>query len=59
MKANLARWLKDNKVSNQQIKGLNLLERHIKEVREGKYLEVNDLYKNLLNEPEMRGSNES
>ncbi|WP_279146976.1 formylglycine-generating enzyme family protein [Photobacterium carnosum] len=59
VKANLARWLKDNKVSNQQIKGLNLLERHIKEVREGKYLEVNDLYKNLLNEPEMRGSNES
>ncbi|MEC6814299.1 SUMF1/EgtB/PvdO family nonheme iron enzyme [Photobacterium toruni] len=55
VKANLVRWLKDNNVSNQQIKGLDLLERHINEVRNGKYLEVNDLYKNLLNEPEMRG----
>lgn len=55
VKANLVRWLKDNNVSNQQIKGLDLLERHISEVRSGKYLEVNDLYENLLNEPEMRG----
>ena len=55
VKVNLVRWLKDNNVSNQQIKGLDLLERHINEVRNGKYLEVDDLYKNLLNEPEMRG----
>ncbi len=55
VKSNLVQWLKKNKVSNQQIMGMDLLERHIKEVREGKYLQVDDLYKNLRNEPEMKG----
>ncbi|WP_305454502.1 hypothetical protein [Photobacterium leiognathi] len=53
VKAELVRWLKENKVSNQQIKGMDLLERHLREVREGKYLQVDELYKNLRHEPEM------
>lgn len=53
VKADLIRWLKENKVSNQQIKGMDLLERHLHEVREGKYLQVDELYKNLRHEPEM------
>jgi hypothetical protein len=53
VKIDLIRWLKENKVSNQQIKGMDLLERHLHEVREGKYLQVDELYKNLRYEPEM------
>ncbi|WP_305370469.1 hypothetical protein [Photobacterium leiognathi] len=54
VKDKLTRWLKDNNVSNQQIKGLDLLERHINEVRNGQYIQVDSLYNNLLDEPEMR-----
>ncbi|HIF9276821.1 TPA: SUMF1/EgtB/PvdO family nonheme iron enzyme [Photobacterium damselae] len=54
VKDKLTRWLKDNNVSNQQIKGLDLLERHINEVRKGQYIQVDSLYNNLLDEPEMR-----
>lgn len=53
VKDELVHWLKENKVSNQQIKGMDLLERHLHEVREGKYLQVDELYKNLRYEPEM------
>ncbi|ANU38492.1 SUMF1/EgtB/PvdO family nonheme iron enzyme [Vibrio scophthalmi] len=54
VKSELVSWLQDNKFSVDQINGLNLLERHVEEVKSGKYLQVSELYKSLLTEPEMR-----
>ena len=53
VKAEVIHWLKANKISRQQMKGMDLLERHIKEVRQGKYMQVDYLYEHLLTEPEM------
>ncbi|MGL6316951.1 SUMF1/EgtB/PvdO family nonheme iron enzyme [Vibrio sp. WXL103] len=53
VKNELIRWLNANQVSPQQVKGLNLLERHIQQVKDGKYLQVDYLYENLLLEIEM------
>lgn len=54
VKSELIRWLEKSDISRQQIKGMDLLERHIKEVKQGKYIQVDYLYHNLLTEPEMK-----
>ena len=54
VKSEIIRWLRASNISEQQIKGMDLLERHITEVQQGKYMQVDYLFENLLTEPEMK-----
>jgi len=53
VKQKLIRWMEEKNANEQQINGLDLMERHIKEIRSGKYPQVKYLFDNLLTEPEM------
>ncbi|WP_235869504.1 SUMF1/EgtB/PvdO family nonheme iron enzyme [Veronia nyctiphanis] len=54
VKNKVVNWLESNKIDKRQIQGLDLLERHIREVQQGKYLQVDELYDSLLSEPELK-----
>lgn len=54
VKAELVVWFKDNNVVKKQIKSLDLIERHVSEMRKGRFPEADLLYTNLLSEPEMQ-----
>ncbi|MCA0936362.1 SUMF1/EgtB/PvdO family nonheme iron enzyme [Vibrio alginolyticus] len=54
IKSKITDWLKKNNISQEQIKGMDLLERHINEVKQGKYPQLDYLYKNLLTELEIK-----
>lgn len=54
VKAEIIVWLKGNKVVETQIKSLDLIERHVKEMRKGKFPDADQLYTKLLTEPEMK-----
>ena len=57
VKAKIADWLIANEQKNyrqSQVKALDLLERHVRDVRAGRYHRPEDLVKEFPNEPEFK-----
>ncbi len=54
VKTEIIHWFKDQMVDEKQIQSLDLVERHVKEMRNGRFLKLDELYDSLLTEPEMK-----
>lgn len=47
-------WFKDQMVDEKQIQSLDLIERHVREMRKGRFIKLDQLFNSLLTQPEMR-----